>query len=80
MVLCTTLLHICAPYTSFWFGRSHGLVLTIVSCPGHHLGLVEACLDGLDLLWMIDKDPNLFVGVIFFRTLDPISSRNSLLS
>jgi hypothetical protein len=43
------------------FGRSHKLVLTTIPFLGHYLGLVEACLDALDLLWMIDKEPNLFI-------------------
>ena len=47
---------------------------------GHHLGLVDAGLDQLDLLWMIGKELEFSVVVVFFGALDSISSHNHLLS
>ena len=72
--------YIYVAYISFWCGRSHGLLLTVVADLGHHLGLVEVGLDGLDLPWIIGKEPELYVVVIFFGTLDSISSHDPLLS
>ena len=54
--------------------------LTVEAEPGHHLGLVDAGLDQLDLLWMIGKQRELSVVVVFFGALDFISSHNPLLS
>jgi hypothetical protein len=48
--------------------------------PGLRTGLVESVLNGFDLLWMIGKKLELFVVVVLFRTLDPISSYDPLLS
>ena len=75
-----TLLHKCVAYISFCCRCSHGLLLIIGVGPRHDLGLVEAVLDGLDLPWMISKKPKLCIVVVFFETLDPISSHNPLLS
>jgi len=70
----------CGIHISFCFRCSHGLLLTVEVGPGHDLELVKAVLDGLDLPWMIGKKPKLCVVVVFFETLDPISSHDPLLS
>ena len=71
----------CVSYISFCCRCSHdGLLLTVGAEPGHHLGLVDAGLDQLDLLWMIGKERELSVVVVFFGALDSISSHNPLLS
>jgi hypothetical protein len=41
---------------------------------------IDAGLDQLDLLWMIDKERELSVIVVFLGALDSISSHNPLLS
>jgi hypothetical protein len=65
---------------SFWCRRFHGLLLTVGAGPGLRTGLVESVLDCFDLLWMIGKKLEPFVVVVLFRTLDPISSCDPLLS
>ena len=67
-------------YISFCCRCSHGPLLSVGAGPWHDLGIVEAVLDGLDLPWMIGKKPKLCVVVVFFGTLDPISSHDPLLS
>ena len=63
----TTLLHMCVAHISFCCKCSHdGLLLTVGAEPGHHLGLVDAGLSQLDLLWMIGKERELSVVVVFF--------------
>jgi hypothetical protein len=47
--------------------------------PLGRLGLAHAVLDDLDLAWMIDKERELGVVVVFFRTLDSINSHDPLL-
>ena len=68
-------------HISFCCKCSHdGLLLTVGAEPGHYLGLVDMGLNQLDLLWMIGKERDLSVVVVFFGALDSISSNNPLLS
>ena len=80
MSLIPTLLHKCVAYISFCCRCFHGPLLTIGAGPVHDLGLVAVVLDGLDLPWMLGKKPELYVVVVFLRTLDPINSHDPLLS
>ena len=71
----------CVAYILFCCRCFHdGLLLTVEAEPGHHLGLVDVGLDQLDLLWMIGKELEFSVVVVFFGALDSISSHNPLLS
>ena len=58
----------------------HCPLLTIGAEPRLHLGLVDAVLDLLDLMWMIGKERELGVVVVFLGALHSISSHDSLLS
>ena len=58
---------------------SHDGLLTVGAEPGHHLGLVDMGLHQLDLLWMIGKERELSVVVVFFGAPDSICSHNPLL-
>ena len=71
----------CVAHISFCCKCSHdGLLLTVGAELRHHLGLVDAGLDQLDLLWIIGKERELSVVVVLFGALDSISFHNSLLS
>ena len=68
-------------HISFCCKYSHdGLLLTVGAELGHHLGFFDTGLDQLDLLWIIGKERELSVVVVFFGPLDSISSHNPLLS